>query len=630
MTAEPQPRLLELLAPARDAATAVEAIRHGADAVYIGGPAFGARAAAGNSIDDIRRVAEYAHTFGAKVYVTLNTIVYEDELDDVRRLVCELDRAGADALIVQDMALCELDIPPIDLHASTQCDSRTPARVQMLAQAGFSQIVLPREFTLEQIAEAARVAPQSRMEVFVHGALCVSYSGDCHAGWVTQRRSANRGECPQICRLQYTLTDGRGHPVAVPDGGPSTRHWLSLADMRRIDSLAELAEAGACSFKIEGRLKNPAYVKEVTAAYSQALDRVVAASGGRFRRSSAGRTELRFSPDTSACFNRGFTRYFLRPGDATGISSVRSPKWTGRPVATLTASRGRYLEVRADAPLHAGDGLGWFGSDGVFHGFRVNRVDDSGRVYPAPGADVPSRRGTQLYRNRDVEHDALMARDDTARRTIGLDVVLRMTADCRPVMDIADERGCSVSVAWPDACTDKARTPQADSRRSIVERLGDTVYRLDSLTDRMEDAFIPAKLLAALRRKAIDSLEMAWRLRYRRNRRVATEAIPGSLAGLRLDYHANVANSVARRFYESRGATVAEPALEASDRSGELRVMTTRYCIRRELGACLRSAAERDRLPSGDLYLDAPFWRLRLHCDCANCQMIVTTTNRIS
>lgn len=623
MSADRPPRKLELLAPARDAATGMAAIRHGADAVYIGGPAFGARSAAGNTIGDIQRVVDFAHIFGVKVYVTLNTIIYDNELDDVRSLVTDLDRIGVDALIVQDMALLGIDIPPIELHASTQCDCRTPGKVAAMAAAGFSQIVLPREFSLDQIREAAAAAPDTSLEVFVHGALCVSYSGDCHAGWVTQHRSANRGECPQICRLQYTLTDSSGKPVRVPDGAPATRHWLSLADMRRIDSLGDLADAGASSFKIEGRLKGVSYVKEVTAAYSQALDRLVASAPDRYVRASYGRADVNFKPDTDACFNRGFTRYFLRGSDATGISATRSPKWTGRPVGRLVMSRPRFLTLDTDVSLHAGDGLGWFGDDGAFRGFRVNRVDDAGRIYPAPGSDVPVRPGTQLYRNRDNDREAMLGRDDTARRTIGLSAVLRLTPDRRPVIDLTDERGCSVSVAAAEACNDIARTPQADARRALIGRLGDTVYRLDSLDDLCGDAFIPAKALSALRREATDALDRAWRLSYRRTRRRAATLAPDAFAGTELTYHANVANRAACKFYEDHGAKVGQKALEVSPQSGDLRVMTTRYCLRRELGACLRDASVRDRLPSGDLYLDAPFGRLRLHCDCANCCMTV-------
>ncbi|MDO4318979.1 MAG: U32 family peptidase [Bacteroidales bacterium] len=624
MAADIKPRPLELLAPARDVETAFAAIRHGADAVYIGGPAFGARSAAGNTIDDIQRVVDYAHIFGVRVYVTLNTIIYENELDDVRSLVAGLDRIGVDALIVQDMALLGMDIPPVDLHASTQCDGRTPAKVAALSAAGFSQIVLPREFSLDMIREAAAAAPSARLEVFVHGALCVSYSGDCQAGWVTQGRSANRGECPQICRLQYTLTDKDRRPVRLPDGSSATRHWLSLADMRRIDSLGLLADAGASSFKIEGRLKSTAYVKEVTAAYSQALDRLVASAPDRYVRASYGRVDLRFTPDTDACFNRGFTRYFLRPGDSVGISATRSPKWIGRPVGRLVASRPRYIVVSADTALHAGDGLGWFGDDGVFRGFRVNRVDDAGHIYPAPGSDIPSRPGTELYRNRDNDRDAMLARDDTSLRTIAVTAVLRMTSDRRPVIDLTDERGCSVTVASSVPCTDIARTPQTAARRGLMERLGDTVYRLDSLDDRCGDAFIPASLLTALRRQAIGALDRAWHIAYRRKRRIAGTLAPDAFAGLELTYHDNVANSMARDFYESHGAAVGQNALEVSPQTGELRVMTTRYCLRRELGACLKDPATRDRLPAGDLWLDAPLGRLRLHCDCAGCRMLVS------
>lgn len=624
-SARKNPRPLQLLAPARDADTAMAAIAHGADAVYIGAPAFGARSAATNTVADIRRVVEAAEPFGVKVFVTLNTILLDSELAEARQLVRELWNAGVDALIVQDPALLAPDLPPIDLHASTQWNSDTVGKIEMLSRAGFSQIVVPREFSLEKIRQAKEaVGDRAELEVFVHGALCVSYSGGCHAGQVLAGRSANRGRCPQICRYAFTLSDDAGRPVAVPDNGPATRHWLSLADMNRLDSLGDLAEAGASSFKIEGRLKPAAYVKNVTAAYSRELDRIVAGSDGRYCRASFGRVETSFTPDPARSFNRGFTRYFLRPADRRGLTSWATPKWIGPEVARVAGSKGLCLTVEAVTGLHNGDGLAWFDDKGAFQGFRVNRTEGN-RIFAAPGSVIPTRPGTALYRNNDTAFEALMARSDTARRTLPVGFTLRHTPDGRVAIDAADCRGCRITVTSAVPFTSKARTPQQPARLDIMKRLGDTVYSAESVDDLLGDIFVPASALTALRRDATAALDLAWRITRppRRRRDLSASVATDEFAGQTLDFHANVANEAARHFYTDHGATRVEPALEALPASptAEIHVMTTDYCLRRELGACLRTTSAR-RLPDR-LFLDSPGGRLRLDFDCSACRMTV-------
>lgn len=627
------PTTLELLAPARDADTAIAAITHGADAVYIGADAFGARAAAGNSVDDIKRISDFAHIYGAKVYVTVNTIIYENELRQVEDMIWSLWKAGADALIVQDLALLGLDLPPIELHASTQTDARTPGKVGLLAQAGFSQIVVPREFSLEQIRVAADAALEScsRIEAFVHGALCVSYSGDCHAGAVLAGRSANRGECPQVCRLSFTLTDHDGKAIAPPDGKSATRHWLSLADMNRLDKLGDMADAGVSSFKIEGRLKNVSYVKNVVAAYSRALDELVASSGGRYVRSSFGRVVHNFKPELDKSFYRGFTGYFITPGkqDTETITSWDTPKWVGTPVATVTGSRGNALcfSPIKGATLSNGDGLGYFTSKGEFAGFRANRVDGN-LIFPLSEKKLSIQAGTKLYRNNDTRREALMARSDTASRTLPVNFTLRQVADGRVAIDAADCRGCRVSVVSDTAFTDKAKSPQAASRHGIMHRLGDTAYSLGKLDDRIGDVFMPSKDLTSLRRKAIDALDADWNMVRPRPMRKKPTLPPQAMQGIVLDSHANVANSLAKKFLTDHGARVARMAVEVEPGEGEQRVMTTRYCLRRSLGCCLKTPGA-DRLPRR-LYLDAPIGRLRLEFDCANCNMKIYTNPKYS
>lgn len=609
---------LELLCPARDAATALEAIRHGADAVYIGAPAFGARAAASNSIDDIARVVSEAHPFGVKVYVTLNTILYDSELAEAKRLIEQLWRIGVDALIVQDMALLEMDLPPIDLHASTQCNARSAEKIRWLSEAGFSQIVLPREFSLQEIRRAAEAAPEARLEVFVHGALCVSYSGDCHAGALLTGRSANRGECPQLCRLSYTLCDSSGRPVAPPDGGNAERYWLSLADMNRLGRLAELIDAGATSFKIEGRLKSASYVKNVTAAYSRALDEIVGASAGRLRRASFGRSAVQFVPDVARSFNRGFTPYFL-DGRHGGVNSWRSPKWIGRPVAVVTAITGQRVRIKPLEKINNGDGLGFFDHAGRFVGFRVNRVD-SDWLHLAPGSPFPTV-GSQLFRNNDTAWEAQMERTDSSRRTLAVDMTLRLLDDGRAALDATDERGCRVTVASDEIFRDIARTDQAGQRRGIMDRLGDTPYRLEKYADACGDVFIPAKSLTALRHRAVEALDRTWRILRRRELRRPCRLSPTALEGISTTFHDNVANCLAEKFYEAHGADVAEKAAELRRPSADKTVMTTRYCLRRELGCCLRT--KRGDLLPVELWLKAPVGQLLLEFDCENCEMRV-------
>ncbi|MDE6311294.1 MAG: U32 family peptidase [Muribaculaceae bacterium] len=620
-----EPVKLELLAPARTAEVAIEAIRHGADAVYIGGPAFGARAAAGNSIEDIRKVVEYAHSYHARVYVTVNTILYPDEIEDAKALVHKLYEAGVDALIVQDMAFIEMrdQLPPIALHASTQCDIRTPEKAVALANAGFEQLVLPRELSLEEtrIVRSA-VPPKVELEAFVHGALCVSYSGDCQAGFIANGRSANRGECPQMCRLPYSLTDARGNELAP------AAHYLSLKDLKRIDSLREMADAGVTSFKIEGRLKDESYVKNVVAAYSAAMDRLVAESRGKYVRRSHGHSSPGFKPDIDRTFNRGYTPYFLngRPSNGFRMASMASPKWAGRAVARVLSApdprKGGSVEVEAFDTLNNGDGLTFTRSDGSFEGFRLNRVEGC-RIFPA--SPVALKPGMTLFRNVDKAFMDSLERNAT-RRTIPVDITLQRG-------EKKDE--ITLTILAPEGLQGKAsmtceyqqaRTEQEAARRRVLEKLGDSEFELHELHDTLGDSFVAASLLSDLRRRAVSELQKA----YANALPEPAKPSPGgdSSFDAELDYHANVSNPLARKFYEDHGSSVNEEAVERHRPSGPMRVMTTRYCLRRELGECLRENCRR-RLPDGPLYLrstEGTSVRYRLKFDCNTCQMEVWTT----
>ena len=607
---------IELLAPARNAECGREAILHGADAVYIGGPSFGARSAAGNSVEDIATLCRFAHTFGARIYVTLNTILWDDELAEAEALVWTLYRAGVDALIVQDLSLLQMDLPPIALHASTQMDNCTPEKALWLEAAGFRQIVLARETSLEdtrRISQAVKVP----LEAFVHGALCVSYSGRCYASQHCFNRSANRGRCAQFCRLAFDLIDGEGHTLV------HNRHLLSLRDMNRTAALEEMMDAGVRSFKIEGRLKDTDYVKNVTAWYRQRIDEVLARRSDDYVRASFGTSELTFTPSAERSFNRGFTDYFLHGRTEAPIHSFATPKAVGPEVGTVK-SAGRRDFVFAPlpslaAPLTAGDGLCYIGPDGTLQGFRVNRVEGD-RVFPATMPLL--RRGTVLHRSLDFALAKALAKP-TARRTLAADFTLREVSDGY-ALTMADETGAHVTLRF-DCTHDAARSPQQAAIERQLAKLGDTPFRLRSVAIETEgERFIPASQLTEWRRTVCRALEQNHQTAYTTDRAgtvdherlkaLTPEAIP---------FTANVANAKARAFYLEHGAKTVEPAFETKEPQGETVIMTCRHCIRHALGICLKTTKDSPR----QLSLRLPDGRtFPLRFDCRRCEMKVTTS----
>lgn len=603
-----------MLAPARDCEIARQAILHGADAVYIGADAFGARAAATNDTADISRLTDFAHSFNAKVYVTLNTLIYDAELPRAEALIRKLYRAGVDALIVQDMSVLRMDIPPIALHASTQCDTRTPEKAVFLENCGFSQIVLARELSLEQIRQIASKTSVP-LEGFVHGALCVSYSGDCQASLLATGRSANRGECSQMCRLRYRLTDAGGKTIA-PEG-----HYLSLRDMNRLSRLGDLIDAGISSFKIEGRLKDSNYVRNTVAAYSIALDRIIEASDGAYRRASTGRASYSFEPDVYTTFNRRFTQYFLDglPSNGEKMSSLDSPKWIGIKVASVISTKGDAIKVKASQALNNGDGLGFFDDNGKFQGFRLNRVS-ADVIYPATHISISP--GTPLYRNRDKKRDDTMS-GETAKRCIDIDATLRRINNNLISLKLTDCEGISAEATA--LCEyQAARSPQKDNKRRVISKLGDSIYSLKSYLDLSgEDSFIAASILAELRRNAVKLLDRTRMARYRYDYRREEKKEIAPFKNESLDYHDNVANRLAKKFYSDHGIEISQDAIEVTPPpdTAEVRVMTTKYCIRRELGACLRTPGAK-RLPS-PLFLSSANTSYRIEFNCSGCEMHV-------
>ena len=640
---------LELLSPAKNLECGIAAIDHGADAVYIGAQRFGARAAAGNSIDDIRQLCEYAHLFRAKVYVTVNTIIFDDELDDTHRLLQELADIHVDAILVQDMALLrekgkvksEKFATALPLHASTQTDNRTAEKVRWLHSLGFSRVVLARELSVDEIAAIHREVPEVEIEVFVHGALCVSYSGLCYASQYCFGRSANRGECAQLCRMRYDLVDADGRIIE------HDRHLLSLKDLCQIDNLERLAEAGATSFKIEGRLKDVTYVKNVTAAYSERLNQIVARHPDRYQRASLGRCTYTFRPDLRKTFNRGYTTYFA-DGRRPDIFSPDTPKAMGEAVGRVKEIQRTSFTVAGTASFANGDGLCFFQSDNrqsppseeprgaTLVGFRVNRAEGN-RLFPQ---QMPQglRPGTLLYRNSDQTFERLLSKQ-SAERKIPVTMSLRPTpTGFALTMAISDGEQCTVETACEHQ---QAEKPQRENIVRQLTKLGGTPYECSNVTLPDDfNYFIPSSLLAELRRKAVSrslsSLPLPLRRRGVPTQQDGVSSPPpseglgeaaGEAAGrlsYPLPYLYNVANESARSFYEQQGITVA-PAFEVSQPKGGSLLMQCRHCLRYALGHCTRHGGT------------SPTWRepltLRLgdgrqfplSFDCKNCQMNVCT-----
>lgn len=611
-------RSIELLAPAKNLACGMAAIDHGADAVYIGADRFGARVAAANSTDDIAQLCRYAHQYGAKVYVTVNTIVYDEELNETLHLIERLQHIGVDAILVQDMGIYVGSQAALSFHASTQTDNRTVEKVRWLRALGFTRVVLARELSIGEIRAIHQAVPDVELEVFVHGALCVSYSGQCYASQHCFGRSANRGACAQFCRLKFALEDADGRAVDQP------RHWLSLRDMCRIDHMEELLDAGAVSLKIEGRLKDVDYVKNVTAAYSQRLNEIIARSNGRYRRASAGAVTYSFTPNLKKTFNRGFTDYFLH-GRKADIFSPDTPKAMGEYVGRVKELRPGSFTVAGTAAFANGDGLCFFsgsreqgGGEMRLEGFRVNRVEGN-RLFPLKMPPA-LRKGAALYRNNDVEFERLMKGTTTIRK-IAVRMTLATTAEgfTLTMSDAADGR--PMGAATLSADKQQAEKPQREQIERQLRKLGGTPYECLEVVLQPHDFsfFIPASQLADLRRNVVEAAQRAVPGGGSvSSRTAATASAPPEYP---FDYLYNAANEPARRFYSELGVAGAT-ALETHPEPAPL-LMQCRHCLRFSLGYCSRQGGA--ELPwRAPLYLRLPDGRrFRLEFDCKNCQMLV-------
>ena len=580
------------------------AIDHGADAVYIGAPHFGARAAAGNSIEDIRRLCDYAHPYGVKVYVTVNTILYDDELEATRQLLLDLEVAGVDAILVQDMAVLQLaaDIS-LTLHASTQTDNRTPEKVRWLKSLGFARTVLARELSVEEIAQIHAEVSDMPLEVFVHGALCVSYSGLCYASQHCFSRSANRGECAQFCRMKFSLVDADGKEIE------HERYLLSLKDMNQSDHLLELIEAGATSFKIEGRLKDAAYVKNVTAAYSQRLDAIIRQYPEKYCRASQGHCDYTFTPDLNRTFNRGYTTYFLH-GRQPDIASFDTPKAVGEFVGTVKEIRGDSFNVAGVARFANGDGLCFQNEARQLEGFRANRVEGN-RIFPYK---MPQglRPGMRLYRNNDQEFERVLS-GQSARRKIPVSLSLQAVEGGFELS--ADMCSQSQSVFLPLTHQKAQKSPRENLVRQLT-KLGDTIYECQEIDIPADfDYFIPNSQLSELRRSLVEKLAASQGDgSFVRSADLTKE--PSPCEAYPYPYLYNISNRLSADFYGAE-----KTAYEL--KGGEGPIMQCRHCIRYSLGYCVKHGGKRPQWREPLSLVLGDGRRFRLAFDCNHCQMNV-------
>lgn len=606
-------RKLELLAPAKNLECGIAAIDCGADAVYIGADRFGARQAVGNSVEDIKQLCGYAHKFDCKVYVTVNTIIYDNELEDTQRLLDALGDAGVDAILVQDMGLLKLDLPKnVALHASTQTDNRNPEKAAWLRAHGFERVVLARELTIDEISGIHKALPDTELEVFVHGALCVSYSGTCYASEYCFGRSANRGACAQFCRMKFDLLDNEGNTIE------RDAHLLSLKDMCRIDSLERLADAGVTSFKIEGRLKDINYVRNVTAAYNQRLDEIIAKRGKDYRRASSGICQTEFTPNLKKTFNRGFTEYFL-DGRKSRIASFYTPKAMGEYVGKVKEIRGNSFNVAGTATFANGDGLCFINESNELEGFRINKAEGN-RLFPL---NMPRglKRGTALYRNSDHAFEKEMNSDKTKRK---LPVTLTLSyAEGHLLLEagIKDQQ-CKVA-ASREITLDTAKNPQMENIKKQLSKLGNTEFAVDGISLQPAEFpwFVPNSLLSDMRRECVEQLE---------NRNTATPgtksadkartAPAGHFSMYPMPYMYNIANRLAEEFYKEEGLKNIRTAFELQKPQSPL-IMQCRYCLRYEIGQC-KKRSNPDTLLKDPLRIRLGDGRtFRLEFNCAHCMM---------
>lgn len=609
---------LELLAPAGNLSIGVDAINAGADAVYIGAPKFGARANAGVAIEDIKELADYAHLFGAKVYVALNTIIYDIELQEVEKTIHKIYHSGVDALIIQDLGILRLDIPPIALHASTQCHNNDSTTLRRLEALGFEQAVLARELNIEETARINNDLSTLKTETFIHGALCVCYSGRCYLSQAFTNRSANRGNCAQVCRLPYTLLDAKGRIISKDE------HLLSLKDLNRSHLLPALINSGVSSFKIEGRLKNAAYVKNITAYYRCLLDEFIALNSTRYHRASIGYEKRNFIPNPHKSFSRDFTTYQLKRGTTNEkLIRTESPKSEGEILCRVQAVKGNKVSLERICDLHNGDGVSFYLKGKQFGG-RVNKVIDP-RTFIFIG-DILPRKGGVLYRNYDLLFDKQLQQKDAVLRSINIELSLTVSSNkIRLSATLEQCPSLRISVEKAATLTFAEKEQPINRIRETLSKFGNTIFSVTNITIDAHPFFIPLSLLGELRRELSKKIELALqdffsaRPKYRPTIEDTKQILEKDLLFPQsIDYQYNVSNQKSAEVYRLLGAQEIAPAYELSP-SREGALMITKHCILRHLGYC---RLENNTAPfTFPLFLLKGKEYLRLQFDCQQCEM---------
>ncbi len=595
-------KTVELLAPSKDYSSAVAAVDYGADALYIGGARFGARHAAGNSTEEIARVVEYAHKYGVRVHATVNTLLWDSELEAAEAQARELIAAGVDALIVQDMALRRMNLP-VELHASTQVCNMTPEGAKFLGDTGFARVILERSLSLDEIRRICQ-STSAEVECFVHGAICVGYSGRCFLSRsMSESRSGNRGACSQPCRLTWDLTDGNGTKYITG------KHLLSVQDMNLSHRIGDLLDAGVSSFKIEGRLKDVGYIKNVVAYYRKEIDRALA-SRPWLERASVGESRYDFTPDTAKSFTRGESEYFF-DGKHRGVASFDTPKSVGERIGRVTRIEGRAFRMQGAERLHPGDGI-CFVSNGELVGTNVNLVEGD-RITPNRIDGIV--KGTDIFRNYDHKFSKALSVSRT-RRVIPADARLEITSS-RLRLTFTDCTGITATLE-KEATFEAAKNAEANLRSLVqqVQKSGDTIFAVGNVEVEGGDYFVPASQMAACRREGLELL-LAERMKHTPPHHITDEVTSTRYPSSILLNEDNVTNHLAREFYRDHGVEQIAPALELQDDFTGERVMRSSYCIRRELGECLK---KNPRL-KGDLYLERGMMRYKLEFDCKHCEM---------
>ncbi len=600
-------RRIELLAPAKNLECGIEAINHGADAVYIGAPRFSARAAAGNSLEDIENLIKHAHQFGARVYVALNTIIKDDELAETGQLIWELYKIGTDALIVQDMGILMLDLPPIPLHASTQTDNRNAEKVKFLEKAGFSQVVLARELTFNEI-KAISSEVSVTLEAFIHGALCVCYSGQCYLSEAISKRSANRGECAQFCRLPYTLVDSDNEEII------RKKHLLSMKDLNLSEHLEEVLDAGVDSLKIEGRLKDLSYVKNVVAYYRKKLDKIID-KHPHYIRASSGESTYTFEPNLQKSFNRGYTEYFFN-GRTPDMWSLDSPKSVGEPIGKVKEIFDRFFVLSGTKKLNNGDGLCFQNANNELQGIRVNRVDGE-KIFPADNY-ILLRKGTLVYRNYDHEFEKVLSKKSAERK---INAILRISENSNGfTCFIEDEDSINFTLDIPH----KKEQAQKDQKENIIinlKKTGNTIFNVTEVSVEFSgNWFIPSSVISDWRRQLTDKLlekRMQSHIIPIIEHKQTNHAFPVS----NITYLGNVMNEKSRQFYVQHQSAVDQLAFERKAQEA-VPLMFTRHCIKQSMGWCPKESSQHSpyKEPYFLLYNGT---KLRLEFDCKNCEMKV-------